>query len=171
MASSAGKMEKVAIPGSNREIPRRAQRIGTANPNEVIEVTVVVRPSASSDSSTVAEKIGSQAIRDRKYQTREEFASKNGASVEDLEKVKQFAQQYGLRVIEADPGRRTVRLSGSVDSFTKAFDVRLERFKDAHGEYRVREGEIFIPKDISEIVMSVHGLDNRPQVQRRFQSI
>jgi kumamolisin len=163
------KSEKVPIPGSQRAAVSGGQHIGAADPNEVIEVTVVVRLPACSSSSTTAEKLGSQALQDRKYLSRQDFAYERGASIQDLEKVKQFAQEYGLRVIEANPARRTVKLSGCIGSFTKAFDVRLERFKDTHGEYRVQVGEIFIPKDLSEIVKSVHGLDSRHQVERRFQ--
>lgn len=167
--SSRGKIERVKILGSKRVVPTSGQRIGEANPNEVIEVTVIVRRSPSSKISTIAQKIGSQAIRDRKYLTRQEFAAENGESAEDLEKVKQFAQEYGLRVVEANPDRRTVKLSGTIDSFTKAFDVRLERFKDPRGEYRVRDGYISVPNYISEIVESVTGLSNLPIVERRFQ--
>jgi kumamolisin len=61
-----------------------------------------------------------------------------------------------------------VKLAGSVGSISKAFDVKLKRVAHPKGVHRIREGEIFIPKDISGIVKSVHGLDNRPQVQPRF---
>jgi kumamolisin len=168
MSSSDKKIEKVPIPGSKRVVLPGAQRVGAANPNEVIEVTVIVRPSASSKASAIAQETSSQALGQRKYLTREEFAAAHGASVQDLEEVKKFAQEYGLQVIEVNPAQRIVKLSGSVDSFTKAFEIKLDRFEHPQGAYRGREGEIFIPKAISDIVKSVHGLDNRPQLQPRF---
>jgi kumamolisin len=40
----------------------------------------------------------------------------------------------------------------------------LARFDSPRGEYRGREGEIYVPKEISDIVISVHGLDDRKQL-------
>jgi kumamolisin len=167
MSSPERKTEKVPIPGSKKTAMSGAQRIAEANPNEVIEVTVVVRPSSSKDAE-VLQKTASLPLQERKYLNRQEFVTAHGASVKDLEEVKKFAQGYGLQVIEANPAQRIVKLSGSIDSFSKAFNVRLDRFRYPQGEYRGREGDIFVPKDISDIIKSVHGLDNRPQMERRF---
>jgi kumamolisin len=90
-SSSAKKIEKVP---SKRVVLPGAQRVGAANPNQVIEVTVIVRPSASTKASAIAQETSSRSLRQRKYLTREEFATAYGASVQDFEEMKKFARVW-----------------------------------------------------------------------------
>ena len=108
--------------------------------------------------------IGNKMPKERKHLQREEFAQTHGASHRDLEEIKKFAQAHQLEVVESSPAKRVVKLAGTIESFSKAFDVKLARFDSPRGEYRGREGEIYVPNEISDIVLSVHGLDNRKQV-------
>jgi kumamolisin len=165
-------VEKVPIEGSKRRervAPLGAHHIGPADDNERITVSVMLRHQTASKVSTIAKEIGTHGLKEREHLTRHEFVTKHGASHQDAEKVVKFAQENDMRVIETNLARRLVRLQGSVGSISDAFDVKsVKHFAFSKGVYRIREGELFIPKDISAIVRSVHGIDNFPVVKPRF---
>ena len=112
--------------------------------------------------------MGARLPRERKYLTREEFAHLHGASAADVEKLRAFAAQYGLKVVSEDRGRRMVKLAGTVQAFSEAFGVDLRRYEHSAGAYRCRAGSLTIPADLEPIVKGVFGLDNRPQAKTHF---
>ncbi len=84
-----------------------------------------------------------------------------GAAQEDLNKVGRFALDQGLTVVEASIARRTVIVAGTAAHMSRAFMVELGRYESPTESYRGREGPIYLPNDVAEIVMGVFGLDNR----------
>ncbi len=101
--------------------------------------------------------------------TRAAFASRHGANPASVRLVRAFAKEFGLTAeLAAQPGRRTVHLSGSLAAMQKAFGVSLSmRITDA-GSFRVREGAIYLPEELQGHVLAVLGLDNRPQARPHF---
>ncbi len=65
---------------------------------------------------------------------------------------------------------RSVVLTGRTADFAKAFQVQLACYEHAGGTYRGRTGSISVPTELSKIVVSVHGLDDRPQAQPHFRA-
>ncbi|MGA9480341.1 MAG: S53 family peptidase, partial [Candidatus Acidiferrales bacterium] len=59
-------------------------------------------------------------------------------------------------------------LSGTVDAFSRAFGVELNRYQNAGGTCRMRTGTIQIPANLDGIIEGVFGLDNRPQAKAHF---
>lgn len=112
--------------------------------------------------------MGTRPPGERKYLTREEFARVHGAAAADLEKIRAFAAQYGLKVLSEDQGRRTVKLSGAVHALNDAFGVSLRRYQHSSGEYRGRTGSLTLPHDLEPVVEGVFGLDDRPQTKPHF---
>src|SRR5262245_58567851 len=110
MASPKG---RIPIPGSERTPLPGARAVGTPDPNERIEVTVVVRRRPSSRGLASVKDIGSRMPRERQYLSRGEFEAAHGASQDDLEKLEQFAHEHDLSVVEVSPVRRRVVLSGT----------------------------------------------------------
>jgi kumamolisin len=164
----AKRQDRVALKGSKRAALPGGQDIGPADPNEQIEVSVFLRRgSLPSKFPSIAE-IGAQPPRQRKYLTREEFAKQHGASTADLEKVRAFAGQFGLRVLSEDRARRTVKLSGTAQAFSAAFGTELRRYQHSSGTYRCRAGALTIPAELESIIEAVLGLDNRPQAKAHF---
>ena len=161
--------EKVPVPGSERTPLFGARATGETDPNERIDVTVVVRPTPSSKTSSRIEDLSSSSPNKRKYLSRDEFEAVRGASKEDLERVQNFARQNDLKVTEVSASKRSVKLSGTVSSFNRALGVKLQRYTHPQGTYRGREGRITIPKEIAGVVQSIHGLDNRPQARPHIQ--
>src|SRR5664280_1025696 len=94
---------RVEVSGSaRRELPG-AQLIGELHPDELVEVTVRVRPGVSA-----AAPAGSAAfttnLADRRYLTREELRTSRGERPDrgDVGGVRSFAADHGLEVVEAD---------------------------------------------------------------------
>jgi kumamolisin len=146
--------DRWTIPGSERSTPP-GELIGTATPGEQMTVSVIVR-----SKSPEAPKPGNLS--------REEFAKRYGADPSDMQRVEAFAKQYGLKVLEADPARRTVRMSGSVAQLSEAFGVSLQNYRSGNATCRGHVGSVSVPSDMQGVVEAVLGLDERPQAQARF---
>jgi kumamolisin len=156
----------ILVQGSKRAALKGARKVGPADPRERILVTVMVRRrlSAKGLSSTIEEMSALQP-RERKRITQEEFAAAHGADPAEMERVEEFAHEYGLDVVEVSPAQRRLVLSGTVAAFSKAFGVSLARYKHPRGIYRGRTGPVRVPEDLAPIIEGVFGLDNRPQAR------
>ena len=163
--------EHVPLSGSERVPVAGAKATGAANPDEQLQVTVLLKSKATREARQSAIRtLTSQAPAERKHLTRAEFAGARGALPTDIEKVVEFAHEYGLSVVRSDAARRSVVLAGTVASFSKAFQVDLYRFEHATGSYRGRTGPINIPQELSGVITAVLGLDNRPQATPHFRT-
>jgi kumamolisin len=146
---------------------RGARAVGKADPSERLEVSVLLRFRGSDALKDRVARLAKGEHPDR-HLSREEFAQQHGADPGDIAKVRQFASAHGLTVVEEDPARRTVVLSGTVAQFNDAFEVDLQTFEHAGGTYRGRTGAIHLPDELQGVVTAVLGLDNRPQAHPRF---
>jgi kumamolisin len=158
------------IPGSERQALEGAKAIGPARPDERVEVTLRLRAK-----TPVAQALSANGAGDdthpgqRKYLTREQFAASHGADAQDLADVAAFAKAHDLAVVDADPARRSVVLSGSARSMNAAFGVDLKQYEHASGTYRGRTGAVSVPGDLAGVVEGVFGLDDRPAADPHFQ--
>jgi len=148
--------DKTPVPGSDRVPFRNARVVGDAHPEERAQVTLVLRRKAALDP-------GKQISRD-------DFEKEYGASAEDITKVVKFAQSQNLTVVDTDPARRHVIVSGTVDNLEKAFGVELQEYAYDEGTYRGRTGAVHVPDDVHDAITAVLGLDNRPQARTHFRS-
>ena len=157
---------RVKLPGSERKAMAGAKAGKTVDASDQIEVTVRVRGRAQASPEALM-KIGAQKPAERQTLSREDFAARYGADPADFAKVEAFAHDHGLVVSAANAGQRTIRLKGSAASLSEAFGVELRHYtKGGAAPYRGRTGAIYIPKDLQDIVVGVHGLDNRPVAKR-----
>jgi len=154
MSASA---KQVPLPGATKHRQKNAEVVGEASAGD-FNVTVMVRHKQPLPSM---EEHANLKPHERKYLSREEQASAYGADPADIAKVEAFARENGLRVVHSDPAQRSVILSGNAETFQKAFGVQLKTYRTPEHTYRGREGDIFIPQELSGIVTSVTGLDNR----------
>jgi kumamolisin len=153
--------------GSHREPLAGARAIGKSDPAERLEVTVLVRRQNSDAFKAKVAALASGA-RSSGHMTHADLAKQFGASPKDMAAVANFAKQHHLAIVQEDPARRAVVLSGTVAQFNKAFGVDLQHFEYAGGSYRGRTGPITLPKELDGIVDAVLGLDNRPQARPHF---
>ena len=122
----------------------------------------------------------------RTFLTPEQFTARYGATQQDLDAVTAFASGHGLRVVEANAGRRSIVLSGTVAQMNDAFGVTLNDYAvpgqvepsvfAARGglipaqTHRGYEGTVQLPPAVAGIVEDVVGLDNRRTGGRNWTS-
>lgn len=152
----------VKLPGSERQPMAGAKKTAAADPNATMQATVVLRPKQSG-----AEPLSKVVARGERL-TREEYQARYGADAADVQAVLAFASGFGLALTKVDLGARTLTLTGKTGDFSKAFQVELAHYQHPGGAYRGRSGAICIPQELSQIIQSVHGLDNRPQAKPHF---
>jgi len=157
------------LPHSERASMAGAKLIGPAEPQEKIEVTIFLRRGSKPGVYPDVARLGALPPKGRRHLSREEFARAHGAAADDLDKVRRFAAEFGLQVKEENPARRSVVLVGTVEAFSRAFEVKLDRYEHpTKGSYRGRTGSLTIPSELSTAVEGVFGLDNRPQAKPHF---
>jgi kumamolisin len=133
-------------------------RVGDQPGDETVDVSVILKPKSRakmppSGGATVSH---------------EQFAESHGADPDAIAKVREFAKEYELTVIEESVPRRTVRLEGTAANMMKAFEVKLDRYQNQGQQYRLCTGSIKLPADLAPSVEAVLGLDNRPQARPHF---
>jgi kumamolisin len=157
--------DRVEIPGSLRTPLPEAVVSGPVDPQETVDVTVIVRrrPGAAFPTELLE-----QPPAERRYLTHDEHAERLGADPADLEQIEQFARDHGLEVVECSPGRRSVALRGPSSAVSNAFGVDLVRFSHPGGSHRGHQKPISVPRHLSPVVQGVLGLDDRTQARPHF---
>jgi kumamolisin len=174
-------MKYQTLTGSERALPTGTRVIGKANPNRVIQVTLQVKSSkdpSNANLAAFAANLIDSPLSKRSHLSRETFASAYGLAPADIQKVGQFAKQFGLRtprdavaarIGSTSAASRTVELRGTIAAFSEAFGVELVRTKDAKGRIRRAViGSIQVPEAFQDVIENVFGLDTRPQANPKF---
>jgi kumamolisin len=151
---------KIPLAGTERIPLQGARVIGPTDPHQLIEVSVVLKhrqplPPAQHRAQRLSH---------------EEFAGTYGARPEDINKIRQFAREYNLQVLERGDEvlRRTVTLAGTAANMEKAFGVELNEYEHPEGSYRGRVGAIQMPEEYASLISGVFGLDDRPVAHPHF---
>ncbi|SPE35733.1 Peptidase S53 propeptide [Burkholderiales bacterium] len=150
--------------GSEREPLPGARPVGNADPQERVQVSILLKRQSS---AVLVGHIARLERGDRQARpmSREDFARQFGARPEHLAAIRTFAAAHGLAVEHEHAARRTVVLSGTVAQCNAAFGVDLQQFEGPTGSYRGRVGAVQLPEELHEIVDAVLGLDNRAQAR------
>jgi kumamolisin len=150
--------ERAALRGSEKAQAPNSYVIGAPDASEFVTVTAVLRR------RTPPEEASGPV-------TRENFAERFGADPADVELVEQLAADNDLTVQGIDLARRSVTLGGTVASMNEAFGTQLVLFQGPQGVYRGRTGVIYLPVELTEVVVGVFGLDERPQARAHFRRL
>ncbi len=157
--------KRVALPGSERE-PIGSAAVALAGSaakgsgRGKITVSVVVQPKAPIGTRGLTKPAGRLS--------RAEFTKRHGPDPASLRLVKAFAREFGLTVETATSPGCTLKLAGSQAAMEKAFGVSLSQHTIDGASFRVRDGAIYLPEELSGHVRAVLGLDNRPQAKPHF---
>jgi kumamolisin len=131
------------------------------------------RPVAASEQMTVSvivrrkKPLAPVHVRGKQRLTRARFNADHAADPAAVALVKRFAKEFALKVQAGTPapGRRTIKLTGTVANLQRAFGVSLSQGSIDGESYRVREGSIHLPAELQGYVVAVLGLDNRPHAR------
>jgi kumamolisin len=162
-------MARVTLKGSERAELPGSHVIGPSDPNERLEVSVVIRRRAAEAFQSRVSKL-THGDRSAGNLSREDFARLHGADAADLAAVRAFAVAHGLTVTAEHADRRTVMLSGTVQQFNAAFSIELKQYSHPECTFRGRTGVIQLPAELNGVVEAVLGLDNRPQAKPHFRA-
>jgi len=151
---------RTLLPGSERPAIQPAAEVPVPSGARVT-VSVIVRRK---------EPLAAAHITGGKRLTRAQFRATHGADPTAVRLVRAFAQEYGLTVQPGTPapGRRTIKLTGTVARLQQAFGVTLMHRTLDGTSCRVRDGGIHLPSELAGYVVAVLGLDNRPQARPHF---
>ena len=153
----------VPIRGSARQLPA-ARRIGVPPPNELIRVSVLLRPRNPGLAAHV-QRLRATPLQQRRYLRPAEYVARFGAAPGDIEQVRRFASNNGLHVVSVHPARRIVVLGGTVTRIAAAFGVELGLYTSQDRIFRARTGPVHVPRWLRPVVAGVFGLDTRPQTR------
>jgi kumamolisin len=167
MAKTSSKL--VSLSGTEIEPPAGGRVLGECDPQQRVNITVLVRPRTP---LAIGESAFRQLLRapiaQRKYLSRGELNSRHGAHPDDLDKIEAFAHQQNLTVVHRSAAERRVVLSGTLSALTAAFGVRVQRVSSSGREHRVQTGPVRVPAALGKIVQDVLGLDDRPRALPHF---
>ena len=142
----------IILKGSYREHPPEADNSGNPSGDQVVQVTMILRRRHDAP----ATHLSSTEL------SHDEFTDKHGANPADVCAVEQFATQYNLSVENVNPAARSITLTGPLSAFVTAFKADLALHTIDGHTVRTRQGHLFLPHSISDCVVGVFGLDERP---------
>ncbi|WP_158917057.1 protease pro-enzyme activation domain-containing protein [Caulobacter sp. S45] len=141
---------RIPIPGSERAAPA-AERSGACDPQERAEVSVYLKCASGPPA-------GGGVFHDRETL----HASRAQTLEAAIKRLTAFAEAHGLSISERDPGRRLVKLQGTVEKLQSAFGTQLHHYTQDGRSFRGRSGHLTAPADVAGDIEAVLGLDQRP---------
>jgi len=152
---------RVTIAGSEKPPIANAQLTGPVPADQTVTATIVLRrrgghPAIAVDSATAMPHV------------REEYGVTHGADPADVQSIEAFAHEHNLTVVDRDPARRIVKVSGTADAIQSAFGTQLQEHKVGAATFRTRAGALSVPAAVHPAILAVLGLDNRPIAKPHF---
>jgi len=128
-----------------------------ADPNEVIEATIVIRrPLSAQEFTTAAGK------------SRAEIEQQLAANAADMAAVLEFVRSCGLSILEQSAIKRMVRVAATVPRMNAAFGVELGYVEAPGGPpFLSYEGPLKVPESVAGAVTAVLGLHRAPVARPR----
>jgi kumamolisin len=168
----------IALKGSARELPPKARLVGPPDPEEPVTITIVLRRRPDGRPIPDFRRFVEVPLNRRRPLGSAEFAATYGGHPDEIDQVVSFVRNSGLTVGETNAARRTVIASGTVAQVSRAFavdlhlydvDIQAARGEQAHTErFRGREGSVYLPAQLADLVVGVFGLDNRSITKRNM---
>lgn len=151
----------ISLCGSQREHPAGSVALGKPAPDEIIQLTLVLRRRGSApDPASIASHL-----------SHAQLADLHGADPADVEAVEAFASEQGFMVVRLNSAARSVLISGPFEAMAAAFgaDVELRGIEDKI--VRTRQGQLTLPEPLAGRVVAVLGFDQRAAARTYHQFI
>jgi kumamolisin len=125
-----------------------ARPVRPADPNQIVDITIVIRRPASLAASA--------------GKTRDEIEQSLSASADDITAVTDFAEHYGLTLKEVSPAKRMVRVEGTAQAMNRAFGIELAYFDGPNGSFLSYAGPLTVESQVAPSIAAVLGLHQEP---------
>lgn len=143
---------KSILRGSYREHPVGSVFAGAPAPDDIINITLILRRRLSAPEP---ESLSG-------HLSHRNFAELHGADKHDLAAVEEFATAHGFSIVRIDQAARSVTISGRFSDLASLFEAHVEMREVKGRRLRTRAGHLHIPEEIRERVTAVLGFDQRP---------
>ena len=150
----------IPLDGTLRQHPRNAAAVGTPAPDQIIQVTLMLRRRAE---APTGEEIQS-------HLSHGQLTHLHGADPSDILAVEQFAAEQHLTIVDLNPAARSIKISGPLSVLAAAFKADLELHSIDGQTVRTRQGELAVPECLANRVTGIFGFDQRP-VARTYHAI
>jgi subtilase family serine protease len=100
--------------------------------------------------------------------TPQQYASRFGLSTADQERIKSWLRSQGLHIDSVSASGKRISFSGSAASIETAFRTELHRFSVGGAGHFANTTELSVPAALSDMLLSVRGLDDfhpRPRLR------
>jgi Pro-kumamolisin, activation domain len=136
------------IAGSVVTRSKAACPVRPADPNQIVQITIVIRRPASLATSA--------------GKTRDEIEQSLSASEADVTAVTDFARRYGLTLKEVSAAKRMVRVQGPAQAMNRAFGIELAYFEGPDGTFLSYAGPLTVESQVAPSIAAVLGLHQEP---------
>ncbi|TAM66080.1 MAG: peptidase S53 [Microbacteriaceae bacterium] len=154
--------DRTPLRGSERTPAPHTVSIEPPSELRDVEITLVLRRKAPVPDFALTERV-----------TPVEFAERYGADPDDARAVEDAVRAIGARIVSTDLASRRIRIAGPADELAEAFGTSLSWVSSpdhtgAAIAHRERSGPLHVPTAMSDRVIAVLGLDDRPQARANF---
>lgn len=142
----------VPLQGSHREHPAGSTPAGHPAPDEIIQLTLILRRRCAAP----------EPDSNGRHFSHEELADLHGADPADIQAVEAFAAKYHFSIMSVNRAARCVSISGPLSHLAEAFraNVALRRIGDK--VLRTRQGFLHVPVSLGGRIIAILGFDQRP---------
>jgi Pro-kumamolisin, activation domain len=165
--------ETVPIPGSERKRTDESKYVEPTPEDDFISVSLLIRSPPDSLPIPDLDHWQTTVVGEQHFISSDEYAKIYGSLQSELDKVVKFVERHGMTVLDSHTGRRMVKAQGTAKQIHAAFGVKLSKYESPLPQSRKKssdrkthihhgfDGPVHIPRDLSDIVIAVIGLDNR----------
>lgn len=142
----------LSLCGSHREHPADSVLVGTPAPDEIIQISLVLRRRESApDPSALGRHLSHSQLSDL-----------HGADPADIQAVESFAAENGFTIVRLKSAARSITLAGPFAALATAFGADVDLRCIGNKTMRTRQGGLVVPESLAGRVVAVLGFDERP---------